>query len=326
MSDTTELLALLRLQCLIEPTNVDYTDSVLLRELYNSLTTKFERMVLDAHANYWIQNVDVATTAGLQEHRLPPRAIGVSKVELGYSSAASTGFVRLPQTSEDHIDIFQSAANSRGTPQRFVMRGDRVFLDPPPDSSGYILRIWYYVRPNRLTPVQSVANVPVGTITTITASTRTINMNQIPVSYSTAGAQTSFGSPQTIDIIGQGGWRELQVVNEPAIVTGVGNNMQFTNTSIDLSSVQLGDVVRAADQSEWPQIPEDYHRCLADISSIKILVQRDYQQKASGYGQDVSADMQRFQLMIAARVQEEVIKLRADLPSLRSGRYWGGYR
>lgn len=323
MADTTELLALLRLQCLIEPTNVDYTDAVLLRELNNSLTTKFERMVLDAHANYWLQNIDTTTTAGLTEYRLPDRAIGLSKVELGYASAASTGFVRLPQTSEDHIDIFQSAANSRGTPQRFVMRGDRVFLDPPPDSSGYMLRIWYYIRPNRLVPTQAATN---GRVTAVTLSPTSPQISYIglPDSYSVAGVPTPLAAGAAVDIMGSGGWRELQVVG--AITTAaVGTGASFV-AGTDLSTVRVGDYMRAADQSEWPQIPEDYHRCLVDISSIKVLVQRDYQQKASGYGQDVSADMQRFQLMIAARVQEEVIKLRADLPSLRSGRYWGGYR
>lgn len=324
--DTSDLLAMVRLQCLIEPTNVDYTDAVLLRELNNSLTTKFERMVLDAHANYWIQSIDLSTVAGNQEYRLPSRAIGVSKIELGYASAATTGFIRLPQCSEDHINIFQTAAGGRDTPERFVMRGDRVFLDPPPSDSGFILRIWYYIRPSRLVPAQifvAGTATPYGVITAINTATRAVTTNAIP-SYYPIAASSALPSPFPCDIIGAGGWRELQVVGENATVAG--NVVTFTNTAIDLSSVQLGDVVRYADQTDWPQLPEDFHRCLADVSSIKVLIQRDYQQKAGGYAQDASADIQRFQMLIATRVQEEPTKLRAFLPSLRSGRYWGGYR
>jgi hypothetical protein len=84
-----------------------------------------------------------------------------------------------------------------------------------------------------------------------------------------------------------------------------------------MSSIQVGDYVRAADQSEWAPIPDDFHRCLADITSIKILIQRDFQQKAMGYAQDVNSDLSRFSSLINDRVQEEQQVPRAALPSLR---------
>lgn len=320
--DTSDLLALARLQCLIEPSNVDYTDSVLLRELNNSLTTKFERLVLEAHANYWIQSIDLTTTQGVQEYRLPPRAIGVSKIELGTTSASSTGFCRMPQCSEDHINLFQSPSTGYNTPERYVMRGDRVFLDPPPNTT-YILRIWYYVRPSRLVPAQATT---AGLVTAINLSTLALTLSTVPSTYSSVNVATSLASQTNvaIDVVGQGGWRELQVVGALATFNGAGTTVTFA-AGTDLTSVQVGDYVRAADQSEWPQLPEDFHRCLVDVSSVKILIQRDFQQKAAGYGQDVSADLTRFSALISPRVQEEPIRLRADLPSLRGGRWWGGW-
>jgi hypothetical protein len=293
----------------------------LLRELTDALTTKFERPVLDAKANYWIHSYDVLTTSGQAEYRLPQRAIGLSKVELGGPNTPSNGFVRLPQTSEDNINVFQTPAASLSQPQRWVLRGDQVVLFPTPDNGGYTLRIWYYVRPSRLTLTQTST---FGQITAINYNTGAVTIGGLFVGYDSAYAPVAFAANSSrFDIIAPGAWHELKVVDATC------STVTFPTFTFDpslLGDVVVGDVVRYGDNSEWPQIPEDYHRTLIDIASVKILVQRDLLSsgKAGGYAQDASIDIQRFANMIAQRVQEEPAVYRADLPSLRNYRYWGG--
>jgi hypothetical protein len=316
--NTTELIAIVRRNCMLEDGAVDYTDTVILRELTDALTTKFERYVLDAKANYWIHNFDIALTSGQDSYRLPTRAIGVSKVELAGPSPAATGWARLPQVSENNINYFQSPIQSIDQPQRWLLRGDSVVLDPCP-ASGFNLRIWYYVKPSRLTPVQAIGNISA----VVLGPTPQIQYDSVPLGYNSAGSSFALTTSTPIDVLSTGSWHELKLVNQLAASVG-GASMNFP-VGTDLSDVQVGDLVRGGDNTEFPQIPEDYHRTLADIASVKILIQRDFQNKALGYAQDANADIQRFANMISQRVQEESFTHRATLPSLQLGRYWGGY-
>lgn len=329
------MLEVLRLQTLIESTNVDYTDRVLLRELTHAQQTKFPRLIIDAHANYWLQYVDTQTVIGQRYYRLPPRVLTLSKVEIGASDAALvTGFARLPETNEDRINIWESSPSSRGQPSRFVLRGDSVFLDPPPDTQ-YTLRVWYYVRPQTLTTVPTPANT--GLVSTVNTTTRVVTMaSGVPVWSTTTG---TFSAALTLssgnfDIIAsggglvsqnRGGWRELSVCDGPGVIDATGLILTF-GAGVDLSRVQATDVVRWAGQSEWPSLPDEYHRCLVDVATIKILTQRDFLDKAADYAGDVAADIERFAYLISDRVQEDPNPHRADLPSLRMGRYYGGWR
>lgn len=303
---------------MIEDTAADYTDAVLLRELTDALTTKFERSVLDAKANYWIHPYDVALTSGQESYRLPPRAIGISKIEIAQPNPNTSGWVRLPQTSENNIDRFQTPKSAIDTPQRWVLRGDEVILYPTPDNGGYTLRIWYYVRPSRLVPVQTTA----GFVIAINQTAPSLFVFSAPFGFNSDGTQIVLTAANPVDVIAPGAWHELKLVSQLPLSV-VGQTWTFP-AGTDLSDVKLGDVLRYEDNTDWPQIPEDYHRTLVDIASVKVLIQRDFQQKAVGYAQDANADMQRFLLMIAQRVQEEPAVFRADLPSLRFGRYYSG--
>jgi hypothetical protein len=309
--NTTELIAVVRLNALLEDGMLDYTDSVIIRELNHSLTTKFERMVTDARAGYWLQSKVFTATAGNPIIRMPPRACGLSKVDLG-DVTTDPVYVRLPQMREGHTNLYTAPASSYGRPQHWVARGDRIVLLPTPDDA-YKIRVWYYVRPSRLIAPQTTTAL--GLITAVSTTARTIACSGgLPLTYTEAGVGSSLTSGGYIDVVSPSGWHELQLVHEPATISST----TFTCTSNgDMSSIQVGDYVRAADQSEWAPIPDDFHRCLADITSIKILIQRDFQQKAMGYAQDVNSDLSRFSSLINDRVQEEQQVPRAALPSLR---------
>lgn len=316
--NTDELVAKVRLNTTTEDTDADYTASVVLGELHDSLTTKFERMVTDADGGYWIQPFDYAIASGQVSIRLPPRAIGMSKVEI---AAAATGpaFCRLPQCSENQANLWQMPVGSIGSPQKFVLRGDQVVFLPTADNGGYVVRVWYFIRPSRLYPSQNaVSGTDRGRITALNATTRTVTVNALPFDMSLSSPAAITSALQTVDVVHPDGWHELAMVGATQTLTGLVITLGGTD---DMSRVQVGDYVRVANQTDWPALPPDYHRCLADVTSVKILIQQDYQGKAAGYAQDVSADLERFSSLISQRVREEPKRVRRDLPSLRRGWY-----
>jgi hypothetical protein len=314
------MLAKLRLNTLLEDTAVDYTDAVLLTELNDSLTTKFQQLVLDADSGYWLQTTTVNTTTGQAMYRIPPRSIGLSKVEIVGVNAANASYCRLPRTTEGHSDMFQTTVGGVGTPQCFVTRGDQIVLLPTPDNSGYTLRISYYIRPSKLTASQnSVSGTDRGRVLSINTSTRVALLNTAPFDMSlTVPAAITTGF-QRVDVVHPNGWQELSLVQSTQTIAG-GISITFGGTD-DLSEIQVGDYVRAEDQTDWPPIPVDFHRCLVDVASVKILIQQDNQRKAAGIASDVNADIGRFSTLISQRVKEEPVTVRANLPFLRRG--WG---
>ena len=308
--NVTELIAQVRLNALLEDGMLDYTDSVIIRELNHSLTTKFERMVTDARAGYWLQSKVFTATAGTAVIRMPPRACGLSKVDLG-DVTSDPVYQRLPQMREGHTNLYTAPASSTGRPQHWVARGDRIVLLPTPDDA-YKVRVWYYVRPSVLIPAQP--DSAYGQITSVNKTARTITCGLGMPQKSIVGGFQNLVTGSKIDVVSPSGWHEIQLVSETVSVSGT----TFTCTDIgDMSSIQVGDFARSEDQSDWPPFPDDFHRCLADITSIKILIQRDFQSKAMGYAQDVNSDLSRFSSLINDRVQEEVRTPRAELPSLR---------
>lgn len=322
--NTTEMLAQLRLNTLLEDSAVDYPDAVLLRELSDSLTTKFQDVIVGFRNGTWQHQYFQPVTAGMPRYALASNVTVLGKVEIGYGSAATVAaldqinFTRLSKVDEGHADLFEGSYSGLGQPQAYVTRGNNLVLLPTPDNGGYVLRITYYRRPPRLTTSQnSVSGTDLGRITAINTTTRVLTMNGYPINYAIpVPAAVTIGN--SIDVIRPSGWYEPVVAN--AVVASFGSTAFTFNAPVDLRDVQIGDYVRASGTSDWPMLPEDFHRCVVDVCSAKILIQRGYTQKASNFAGDVTADMARFDGLYSNRTREEPRKIRAPLNELRRWR------
>jgi hypothetical protein len=317
---TDQLIATVRMNVGIEDTHPDYTDARILIELSDALTTTFERAVVAARNGYWCKPFLYTVVAGASKYRIPARSCGIEKVDLGVGAVPQ--FMRLPELSEAHAELAERPASITGQPVGYVIRGDQVVLLPVPDGGTYTLRVWYYVRPSRLVPPQTGGTgggTVRGQVTGVNVSTRQITVNAIPVDMDTIATMGS--GVQKIDVVHPDGWHELALVAMPQTYSGTVFTVVGTD---DLAEIAIGDFVRVAEQTDWPCLPDDYHRCLADIASVKILLQMDQPQKASGFAQSVNADVQRFVEMIQPRVKSEAKVVRAPLPYLRGRRMVNG--
>lgn len=317
--NNTELIAQVRLNTTIEDGALDYPEAVMLSEMNDALTTKFQQGIIDANQGYWVKNFVTTTVSGQSSVRIPARSVGLSKVQIGTGSPAS--YIRFHQVFEANADLYDSPLNTIGPPQAYVARSDQIVLMPPADGP-YSIRIFYYLRPSKLrTPQLGLAGGQAerGRVTAINTSTRVITVNLVPFDMSLAVPAVITSGVQQIDVVHPDGWHELALVGATQTFSGLNITVGGTDP---LTDIQIGDYVRVADQTDWPPLPDDYHRCLADVTSVKILTQQSNPQKGAQFGQDVSADLGRFGKLIAARVTEEPRTVRADLPGLR--RYWRG--
>lgn len=320
-------------------THPNFDDLTILQELNDTMTTLFERAIVETRSGYWLQTLDVAVTSGRSNYRLPPRACGFEKLEIGQGSPAR--FSSLHEVSEAHAALFERPSNQLGQPSAYVIRGDQIVLLPTPDNSSYTIRIYYYLRPSRLvlpqsTGVGGVGGTIRGTVATVTLSSGggtpdVVTLDTQPFNQELASpAVINFGNSPRLDIVHPDGWHELAVVN--GVVSALIPSPASINFSAGTfgpvgsggSEVLVGDFVRSPEQTDWPCIPDDFHVCLADATAVRIMTSLNMSQKASMLASSVSADLTRFQSLIAARVKDEPKTIRAPLPALRGGRAFPG--
>lgn len=314
------MLAQLRLNCLIEDNAPDYGDAVLLRELSDALTTKFEDTIIGFRNGTWQQRYFQPVTSGTPLYRLGNQVTVLGKVEIGMGSSAdydSIVFTRLPKVDEGHSDLFESSYSGLGQPRAYALRGNDLVILPTPDNGGYVLRITYYRRPPRLFGSQNnVSGTDRGRVTVVNAAAKTITVNTMPFDQSLSSPAAISGTAQ-IDVVKPNGWYDHSLSNVTATISG---NVLTVTSLQPTRDVQVGDYVRVFGQSDWPMLPEDFHRCVVDVATTKILVQRGYQQKAANFAGDVTADLQRFDTLYSNRTREEPRRVRAELLQLRRWR------
>lgn len=287
----------------------------LLKELNGCMTQNFERPVVNARSGYWLRSTTVTVTQGRASYRVPDRAAagGLERVEIARD--ATSEFVSLEEESGTDAPKWSGAPSTIGIPRRFELRGSQLTLLPAPDSSSYVLRFWFCVRPSQLVRPQSPtftetssvdSAVPLrGRINTVSnASGNKYVLVDSSKPYDMLKATpTEVSLFQRVDIIHPGGWYEPVLVD---VAHSSGGSLRFNFADdVDLSLVEVGDYVRVADQTDWPCIPADFHRLLADLASMTVLVQLHLIEKARAFGEKSSGDMDRFRDLLQPRVQNQ---------------------
>lgn len=285
--NTTDLIKRCRQAAFLEDTAVDYTDSVILGQMYDQMLQLYERAVVKSRQGYWFQTQKIATTQGLATYAIPPRAImnGLERVQIAFD--AQLDFVDLERVDEGLAPNYELGTGQTGQPARYTTRGRNIVLLPTPDGGTYTLRFEFYCRPSRLVPPQ--ASSIGGLISAVNNTSKTVTVFANPTSCDSLGATTAMSSGTwSIDIISgngsvsginnlgsdisDGNWHDFVLTSQNAAVSGT--TWTFSDSTVDLSSVQAGDYLRAANQTEWPQISSDFHRTVADASAMKILAER----------------------------------------------------
>lgn len=270
--NTTQILQRVRESAFLEDNAIDWTDTAILRVLNDTLKQRFGRGIVAARQGYWLKNEIRLITAGTDAYRIPQRAVAGSlhRVQIAYDSGLQ--FIDLQEIDEKQAQNYEGPTTQTGTVTRFVMRGDDIVLMPAPDSTNYALRIFYYLRASRVIPTQAAATT--GQITGVNPAARTITLASnasIILNYAEDGTSSALASGNRIDVITTTGWHDVKLISEP--VTFSTNVLTCTGTG-DMSTIAVGDYVRYEDESEYPQLPDDFHRCLADLTAQKILTVR----------------------------------------------------
>jgi hypothetical protein len=286
----------------------EYPDSELYNELNDRLRSVFSDTITSARSGYWLQTI--VTSSYMGGSRIPARSVtgGLESVEVLQNG------VYLPLQEVTPLEA--APWTSPGTPWAYWCNNESITLVPQPPSN-VTLRLRYYLRPSLLVTSQSStqggAGVDRGRVTFVDSVNKIVHVNAQPFDYSLAVPAVVSGNI-TLDIVRPVGWFTPTVVSGPATIVNA-TILQFAaNPFISADEfadfVREGDYVRVAEQTDWPALPQDFHRMLADAAAVNVLREMDLVDKADTLSTAASADFARFAKLIQPRVKSRPKKIR----------------
>lgn len=285
-----------------------YTDARLLVELDNKLNSVFADIVIKARNGYWAKEIIATTVIGRSRYRIPYRSAvgGLEKVEVADSTGGS--WYRCKEVPLSEAQVYEGPLSGNpGQPIVYTIQGDQVELLPTP-SAVVPLRFTYYIRPSRLVPQQSTTaggGTVRGLITAHNTTLRTLTVALLPLDQDLTPPAAITTANQLIDVVHPNGWHELALVGAAQTIAGVGPFTITIGGTADLSDIEDGDFVRVAEQTDWPCLPDDFHRSLADVAAIKVLIEQSRPDNAAAVEGNVGNDLERFRSLLLPRVKSE---------------------
>lgn len=297
-----ELIDAVRAAGQIPSADPTFDDARVLLELTDMQQQLFERLLVNTREGHLLQQHTESTVSGTSVYRLPHRAItqGAEHVELAVSGGR---YAQLTKLSPKDASYWEG---SSGQPRAFTLRGDSMQLFPTPDGA-YTLRVHYYLRPGQIVATQLGAS-SAGLVTAVNTTVSAITMDAYPDNMAVdPPVEVALGD--RIDVVRANGAHDLVLVGALITAKSLGT---FAVVGSDMSRVAVGDYVRYAGQSEWPQLPPEFHRSLADATAAAILLAKGATQKAQSIGAKVATDLQRYNDLLNPRVKDQprVIKPR----------------
>lgn len=292
-----------------------YSNQTLFDEMNDRLRSVFSDAIISARSGYWLTTLVFAGNVANGSFRIPHRAAvgGLESVE--YLLNGEYYHLREMTPREAAPWEVTSSSTVTGLPVGYWMDGETVNLVRAPQS-GVTIRLRYYLRPSLLVTSQSSTSINSGSdgvirgrIDALDSPTRTVTVNALPFDQSLA-VPAAITNGYRVDSVRPSGWHIPTTVDWNPVITG--NDLVYASMPLEEfgRSFRVGDYVRVADQTDWPALPADFHRMLADATAASILREMDLSDKADVISTAASADFARFAKSIQPRVKSEPHSIR----------------
>jgi hypothetical protein len=283
--NTTELIAYARNASTIEDNSSEFTAAEITLLLNQAMGTYFEPIIESVRSGYWLHALTRTLGTGNPYVRLHPRHCALEQVDIRLTDG---DWSPLSGAIESEAQDWDPRASY---PQAYSVRGTTVTLLPAPTTSNVELRAKVTVRPSLLVTEQTA-----GRVVAVDTTARTITVNSIPVDRVTG---SSMATTCVIDVIEPRSYFELSLFDAPATVT---NSSTITvGAGPSLARIEIGDYVRVANQTDWPQLPESFHAVLSAAAAISICTRRDMYDRSNELAAATSAAAQRLQQQLTPR-------------------------
>jgi len=135
-----------------------FTNAIML-QFINKAAREVQKQLLQAGENYYVTASQTTLVQNQQEYILPSDFRKTHRVEvITAGTAPNESKIPLESISLNQQDILSNSAT--GVPNAFVIKKNRLILFPAPDSSSYVMRLWYSYRIADMVNDSDIPDVP----------------------------------------------------------------------------------------------------------------------------------------------------------------------
>lgn len=245
---TTQLLSAIERRSFAPENQATFDNEEILAIADEVLQSYILPAILQVREEFFVTYLDRALVPAQASYALPPRAIGLMARDIILVSSAGN-IKRLERTEPERIGNFSTS----GSPDRFYLRGNNVFLDPIPSSSDGDLRMFYFLQPGSLVETTSSA-----VVSSIDPVTKIVTVTTIPSSWVTGNI---------FDFTKKDGGHEYRDIGYTSTLVA-GTNITFSELPADLA---VGDYMTLEGTSALIQLPPEFRPVLAVLTAAEML-------------------------------------------------------
>lgn len=310
----TELLADIRSQGRIADDDPEATDAILLTIATSVLHDDFVPMLRTARAEWYTASKDTTVVRAQVGYDIPARAFMSSVRTVLLVDSANREYKLYPKPAEDR-HVYTTMIS---TPNHYTIYDDQILLLPSCSDSSRRLRLIYEYRPGALVLPSACAEIQA-----VTANTSTGYL-EITVSTAAAGA-LGLVVGNRVDILrATSPFSYVDMDATVAVSATTGSAWKYQLSGVDLtgrlpnvrSVGAVGDWLCPVETSPVPQLPADFHSCLALAVAAKWLEPIDLD--SSGQLSDkLSKRLAHLVPMLAPRQQGTQMKVKSTSSMMR---------
>lgn len=263
-----KLIRSIKRRAFIPNDQVTFTNDDFLEIATEEITLGLMEQIITARGNYLVYHVDIPLVSGQTAYSIPSRAHGSKLREASINSASNPEEViyDLVQIDVEEVGDLQKFY-SFNTQSCFYLKNDKVIISEDIVNDSYVLRMYFYMRPNKL-----VTNDRAGIISTVVDSTEVVGLETVPVKVlSFTSLPKHFTSSLSYDMVGHESPNKiLNFSISPVSINLTLKTISFRTSDL-IEDVSAGDYVTQAEETIVPNLPTEYHPIVAQRTARACL-------------------------------------------------------
>jgi hypothetical protein len=300
--DSKALIRTIKRRAFIPNSQETFTNEDFLEMATEEVNLGLMDQIIVARGDYLVQSKDVPLESGIYRYLIPDRAVGNKLRDAAVVDDKGNVIYELSQISLEELSEFDGPYTTQNS-NTFYIQNNELVLSSQPQIQGYFLRMFFYIRPNKL-----VINDRATIVSTITDNGSTVDIGF-------ANTPKHFSSSLLYDIVGVKSPNKIKLYDlVPVSVNLNTGTITFNKSSLlDYNgnlAVELGDYISQAEETIVPNIPTELHPIIAQRVAIACLeAMGDEQNKQSAERKLMSMEKAALR-MITNRVEGSPKKIK----------------
>lgn len=254
--NSTDLIKSVRRRGMVPDDSSTFTNQDILDILNEEIDVGLLSTLLNLNEEYLVHYEEIDLVSGTNEYEIPYRAIGNKLRDVMYVDQ-SGGVYELTRVSLEDLPDFRYFNRTSNGIDSFYVQNNKIVLNSSLYENYDKLRLYFYLRPNKL-----VEEKYVGKITSIDTATGVVSLQTFPEEFTNI-APMDFIAYRTPN----------KILKYDITPTSANKNLKTVTFDPDSlpSGLIVGDYLAFAEETSVPNLPTELHPILAQRCSVHIL-------------------------------------------------------